>query len=279
MPEIPPQAVQAAAEALEVEDSNVTYFTFPAMAKVALKTAAPLLAEHIARLLAQRALQVAKGERTACAAQNSVGCHEAGAFDAFDEAARIVRDAFPAGERSDGDAPARGYKAPTGESTPGRSVIGSPDPSLEASEGRTALRDRYAEALARWALMYPIPAWGLAEGQGAEKLARNWGRVAAKAVLAVRDDELERLRRELTAARAATGDSPAISAWATAFDAVARVRALHQPDEPPDGHQWVSGGRKPHCTGCDTGDPFLASEWPCETIRALDGTEQAGGGA
>lgn len=28
-----------------------------------------------------------------------------------------------------------------------------------------------------WALMYPIPAWSLAEGAGAEKLAGNWARV------------------------------------------------------------------------------------------------------
>lgn len=58
------------------------------------------------------------------------------------------------------------------------------------------LRQRYADAIARWALMYPIPAWSLSEGERAEKLARNWGRHAAEAVLAVRDDELaDALRR------------------------------------------------------------------------------------
>lgn len=183
---------------------------------------------------------------------------------------------YPTGERQGVDAPARGATAPQSDAPGIPRDIRSPDES-GASESRTALRDRYAEAIAHWALMYPISSWGLAEGDAAERLAERWGRVAVKSVLAVRDDELERLRRELAAARAATGDSPAISAWATAFDAVARVRALHQPDEPPDGHQWVSGGRKPHCTGCDSGDPFLASKWPCETIRALDGTEPTGG--
>jgi len=39
------------------------------------------------------------------------------------------------------------------------------------------------EAAKNWALMYPIPAWGLAEGEGAEKLAANWARVVSKMVL------------------------------------------------------------------------------------------------
>lgn len=52
-------------------------------------------------------------------------------------------------------------------------------------------------------------------------------------------------------------------------EAIARVRAIHCPDEPPGEYEWVSGGRKPRCLGCDVGDPYLASEWPCDTIRAL----------
>lgn len=56
--------------------------------------------------------------------------------------------------------------------------------------------------------------------------------------------------------------------------AIARVRVLHQPEQPPEGHQWLSGGRAPKCKGCDhEGNPFTAPDWPCDTIRALDGQE------
>jgi hypothetical protein len=40
-----------------------------------------------------------------------------------------------------------------------------------------------AETATAWASNYPIPAWGLAEGAGAERLARNWGRAVAANVL------------------------------------------------------------------------------------------------
>lgn len=63
------------------------------------------------------------------------------------------------------------------------------------------LRHRYAEALARWALMYPISAWALSEGPRAERLARNWGDVASKFAMEVRDEELEACRE-----RAETAD-------------------------------------------------------------------------
>lgn len=57
--------------------------------------------------------------------------------------------------------------------------------------------------------------------------------------------------------------------------AVQRVRELHKPDVPPEGHVWVSGdGRTPHCAGCECGDPFLDPDWPCDTIRALEGTTE-----
>lgn len=49
------------------------------------------------------------------------------------------------------------------------------------------------------------------------------------------------------------------------------IRAYHQPEQPPDGARWVSGGRAPHCAGCATGDPFLDPEWPCPTVRIIDG--------
>ena len=59
--------------------------------------------------------------------------------------------------------------------------------------------------------------------------------------------------------------------------AIARVRALHQPEQPPEGHQWVSGGRAPKCQGCSDGNPFTAPDWPCDTIRALDGEDTGRG--
>lgn len=55
-------------------------------------------------------------------------------------------------------------------------------------------------ALHDWALMYPIPAWGLAQGELAERLAANWARVASgmvmeaiAAVPAPRDPKMLRL--------------------------------------------------------------------------------------
>jgi hypothetical protein len=54
---------------------------------------------------------------------------------------------------------------------------------------------------------------------------------------------------------------------------IQRVRDHHQPETPPEGHQWVSGGRVPHCVGCATGDPYLDAEWPCDTIRLVDGED------
>lgn len=39
------------------------------------------------------------------------------------------------------------------------------------------------DAAKKWALSYPIPAWGLAEGEQADRLAENWARVVAGAVL------------------------------------------------------------------------------------------------
>lgn len=65
-----------------------------------------------------------------------------------------------------------------------------------------------ADALRNWALMYPIPAFGLAGGEGAERLAGNWARVATGMVLEAlagaadqpdaTDDEVAALRAEIT---------------------------------------------------------------------------------
>lgn len=57
--------------------------------------------------------------------------------------------------------------------------------------------------------------------------------------------------------------------------AIARVRELHKPEEPPPGQQWVSGGRVAKCAGCDTGNPFESPDWPCDTIQALDHTPRS----
>jgi hypothetical protein len=52
--------------------------------------------------------------------------------------------------------------------------------------------------------------------------------------------------------------------------ALRAVLDLHQPYQPPEGHAWVSGGRKPHCNACDGGgDPFLAQDWPCATYDVI----------
>lgn len=167
-----------------------------------------------------------------------------------------------AGERSDAG-PLQA--APESTEASQRAVsrfLGSPDDPT-ASETSTALRERYADAIRASALP------GLSV-QG-----------ATDAALAVRNDELERLRRELAAARAACGDAPAIAAWARAFNramqaeaavdraheaeaAVERAKALHPRDD--------SNPRGPWCGTCLT-------VWPCPTIRALDGGEQAGGNA
>jgi hypothetical protein len=79
------------------------------------------------------------------------------------------------------------------------------------TEPTTDLHDRYAEAATEWALMYPLANWpwlgprgsGDADAMSLDGMARNiaaaWGRDIADRMLAVRDEELERLRTELAA--------------------------------------------------------------------------------
>lgn len=43
--------------------------------------------------------------------------------------------------------------------------------------------------------------------------------------------------------------------------ALLAVLNIHVPFTPPVGTAWISGGRKPHCEGCATGDPFLDQSW------------------
>lgn len=54
----------------------------------------------------------------------------------------------------------------------------------EATTAQPDLRALAAEAAEKWALLYPIPAWGLATGAEAGKLAATWGEQVADAVLA-----------------------------------------------------------------------------------------------
>jgi hypothetical protein len=58
-------------------------------------------------------------------------------------------------------------------------AVASEDADAEAGPMSTAV----TAALRNWALMYPIPAWGLAHGDQAERLAGNWARVASGMVL------------------------------------------------------------------------------------------------
>ena len=57
-------------------------------------------------------------------------------------------------------------------------------PALKDSLTTEGLRERLAEAATRWALMYPIASWRLAEDDKAELLAKIWGDQIANAVIA-----------------------------------------------------------------------------------------------
>lgn len=60
-----------------------------------------------------------------------------------------------------------------------------PAPAAEPTLTFTPEQHRIAvQAATDWALMYPIPAWCLAEGAAAERIAGNWGRIAAAHILA-----------------------------------------------------------------------------------------------
>lgn len=60
-----------------------------------------------------------------------------------------------------------------------------------AMEATPDLRARYAEAAARWALMYPISSWSLADGEKAVRLAKVWGEQIARFLdESVRDEHL-----------------------------------------------------------------------------------------
>jgi len=52
-------------------------------------------------------------------------------------------------------------------------------------------------------------------------------------------------------------------------EALVAVLDIHQPFAPPPEFSWVSGGNTPHCEGCDYDDPFMATEYPCPTVKAI----------
>lgn len=54
--------------------------------------------------------------------------------------------------------------------------------------------------------------------------------------------------------------------------ALEKILAEHAPMVPPEGQQWLQGGREEHCRGCDTGDPFEATPWS-ECLAAQVATE------
>jgi hypothetical protein len=92
------------------------------------------------------------------------------------------------------------------DNRPGTRKVGSPD-LCNGPEGRTALRDRYAEALA-----FESPAWGV---HGPPWLLRDTIEKIADAVLSVRDDVLaEALRRAERAEEIVRVVSATTAQWA-----------------------------------------------------------------
>jgi hypothetical protein len=48
--------------------------------------------------------------------------------------------------------------------------------------------------------------------------------------------------------------------------ALEKIATEHAPMVPPEGHTWLGhgkegDGRREHCRGCDTGDPYDATPW------------------
>ncbi|GII87092.1 hypothetical protein Ssi03_50820 [Sphaerisporangium siamense] len=169
MREIPPHAVQAAVRAVlghpwgsgpwtahgahergRDAECAVCRGDVEAILAVALQAAAPLLAEHIARLIEANVHGDAQ-DRGGWLSPSPCMAY----VDGHDNAARIARGAFGVGERSVGDAPVRACEAPQGDSVGIARDVRSPDES-RASEGRTALRGQIArvrEVAAQWAAL------------------------------------------------------------------------------------------------------------------------------
>lgn len=54
-----------------------------------------------------------------------------------------------------------------------------------------------------------------------------------------------------------------------------RLLDEHQPKVPPEGQQWLQGGKLPHCDGCGSGDPYDEVLWPCQVLDAVIETLEA----
>lgn len=90
-PHIPDAAFRAAAEAMEAEDGNLTYFTFTAMARTAVEAAAPFIAKTIAAAISAEALTGEAGAR---------GGQHLTYAGGLRRAARIARTAFGEGDHA-----------------------------------------------------------------------------------------------------------------------------------------------------------------------------------
>lgn len=125
------------------------------------------------------------------------------------------------------------------------------------------LRNRIAEAGKNWALANPIPAWGLGPQEHWDKLATNWGRLIADAVMAVVQPETIRAR----ASCCEDGERTYGEMERHYEAAIERVRALH-----------VRNANTGDCEHCSERDyPAYAVPWPCPTIAALDHREETSG--
>ncbi|MCW2768357.1 MAG: hypothetical protein JWO11_4316 [Nocardioides sp.] len=193
MPEIPPQAVQAAADVISrlLFSGQPEYGTWMEhdedLARAAVEAAAPLIAEHIASLLTAKAATVLRSARnTASAGADEAAARFSRRSQTFVDAARVARFAFPA----DAEPATTPRTAPQPTETPQRAdprVVGSTD-VRNAPEGPTALRERIADRL----LAYDAE-WGHSTFHDSRDIAL----IFAAVVLAVRDDELAALRVEV----------------------------------------------------------------------------------
>lgn len=52
-------------------------------------------------------------------------------------------------------------------------------------------------------------------------------------------------------------------------DALEDVLNIHTPEYAPRGYDFMGHDGKPICNGCNPGDPYLAPDWPCDTVNAI----------
>lgn len=151
----------------------------------------------------------------------------------------------------------------------------------DISEG---LRERYAEAATRWALVYPSANWGIlgyASGDDREhlaaivdKLAAEWGADLAERMLAVRDEQLsEALKRKTWAIDQADKQFRARRTAEAERDALAR-RLVEFGDE-----AWLERRENDEATADETGHDDFAEGLREQFERALNERFTAKNGA